>query len=112
MLYFDLSDIKSSLIVSYTSISVNYAKLSYILVCMKLPTLILSLFWADVIPRQVYVMSPDDAPKHTVIKIKDSEKGGPMGQRHCWYQCTVKGGREGKDIDAMSLAKVNDTSIE
>eukprot|EP00904_Undaria_pinnatifida_P008175 jgi/Undpi1/4488/HiC_scaffold_17.g07842.m1 len=56
-------------------------------------------------PRRVYVMSPDDAPKHTVIKIKDSEKGGPMGQRHCWYQCTVKGGREGKDIDAMSLAK-------
>ncbi|CAM9482093.1 unnamed protein product [Laminaria digitata] len=28
-----------------------------------------------------------------------------MGQRHCWYQCTVKGGREGKNIDAMSLAK-------
>lgn len=56
-------------------------------------------------PRRVYVTSPEDAPKHTVVKIKDTEKGGPMGQRHCWYQCTVKGGREGKDIDAMSLAK-------
>lgn len=54
----------------------------------------------------MYVTSPEDAPKHTVLKIKDTEKGGPMGQRHCWYQCTVKGGREGKDIDAMSLAKV------
>ncbi|CAM9821721.1 unnamed protein product [Pylaiella littoralis] len=56
-------------------------------------------------PRRVYVAAPEDAPKHTVIKIKDSEKGGPMGQRYCWYQCTVKGGREGKDIDAVSLAK-------
>eukprot|EP00752_Nemacystus_decipiens_P010757 g9574.t1 len=56
-------------------------------------------------PRRVYVNSPEDAPKHTVLKIKDEDKGGPMGQRYCWYQCTVKGGREGKDIDAMSLAK-------
>ncbi|CAN0287225.1 unnamed protein product, partial [Hapterophycus canaliculatus] len=54
---------------------------------------------------KVYVNGPEDAPKHTVLKIKDSEKGGPMGQRYCWYQCTVKGGREGKDIDAVSLAK-------
>lgn len=55
---------------------------------------------------KVYVINPEDAPKHTVLKIKDSDKGGPMGQRYCWYQCTVKGGREGKDIDAVSLAKV------
>lgn len=31
-----------------------------------------------------------------------------MGQRHCWYQFTVIGGRGGKDIDAVSLAKVNE----
>lgn len=55
---------------------------------------------------KVYVINPEDAPKHTVLKIKDKEKGGPVGQRYCWYQCTVKGGREGKDIDAVSLAKV------
>lgn len=52
------------------------------------------------------MINPEDAPKHTVLKIKDEDKGGPMGQRYCWYQCTVKGGREGKDIDAVSLAKV------
>jgi glutamine amidotransferase/cyclase len=23
----------------------------------------------------------------------------------CWYQCTVKGGREGRDIDAVTFAK-------
>ncbi|CAB1109039.1 unnamed protein product [Ectocarpus sp. CCAP 1310/34] len=60
-------------------------------------------------PRRVYVANPEDAPKHTVLKIKDSDKGGPMGQRYCWYQCTVKGGREGKDIDAVSLAKSCET---
>ena len=24
---------------------------------------------------------------------------------NCWYQCTIKGGREGRDVDAMELAK-------
>ncbi|MGV1099918.1 HisA/HisF-related TIM barrel protein [Thiovibrio sp. JS02] len=24
---------------------------------------------------------------------------------NCWYQCTVKGGREGRDVDALELAK-------
>lgn len=56
--------------------------------------------------HQVYVASADAAPKHTVLKIADKEKGGPNGERFCWYQCTVKGGREGRDIDAMALAKV------
>lgn len=54
----------------------------------------------------MYVASPDDAPKQTVIKIADKDKGGPGGERYAWYQCTVKGGREGKDIDAVTLAKV------
>ena len=31
---------------------------------------------------------------------------GQTGQRHCSYQCTVKGVGKGKDIDAMPLAKV------
>jgi hypothetical protein len=30
---------------------------------------------------------------------------GPNGERHCWYQCTIKGGREGRELDAMSLAR-------
>lgn len=48
----------------------------------------------------------DDAPKHTVLRIPEKDKGGPSGERFAWYQCTVKGGREGKDIDAIKLAKV------
>jgi glutamine amidotransferase/cyclase len=31
---------------------------------------------------------------------------GPAGERYCWYQCTVKGGREGRDLDAVTLAQV------
>lgn len=53
-------------------------------------------------PRKVYVNSPDEAKNHNVIK---SLEPGPNGEKYCWYQCTVKGGREGRDIDALSLAK-------
>ena len=53
-------------------------------------------------PRRVYVSSPE-AVKHTVI---ETAIPGPEGERWCWYQCTVKGGREGRDLDAVTLAKV------
>ena len=26
-----------------------------------------------------------------------------MGQRHCWWQCAVKGGRERNDVNAIPL---------
>ncbi|HIJ19762.1 MAG TPA: imidazole glycerol phosphate synthase subunit HisF [Deltaproteobacteria bacterium] len=53
-------------------------------------------------PRRVYVPSPD-AVKHHVISTKTP---GPEGERYCWYQCTVKGGREGRDLDAVTLARI------
>ena len=53
-------------------------------------------------PRRVYVQSPDDTT-HNTIKTKFP---GPDGEQYCWYQCTVKGGREGRDVDAMQLAQV------
>ncbi|MCI5166316.1 MAG: imidazole glycerol phosphate synthase subunit HisF, partial [Candidatus Electrothrix sp. GM3_4] len=53
-------------------------------------------------PRRVYVHAPDDTP-HPVIK---TEFPGANGEEYCWYQCTVKGGREGRDLDAVTLAKV------
>ena len=31
---------------------------------------------------------------------------GPGGERYCWYQCTIKGGREGREVDAVTLAQV------
>jgi glutamine amidotransferase/cyclase len=27
----------------------------------------------------------------------------PNGEEYCWYQCTVKGGREGRDLDVKQL---------
>ncbi len=56
-------------------------------------------------PRRVYVASPD-ATHHPVI---ETEAPGPRGERYCWYQCTVKGGREGRDVDAVTLARVCET---
>ena len=51
-------------------------------------------------PRRVYVKSPADTQRHT-IKTKFP---GPNGEEYCWYQCTIKGGREGRDVDALELA--------
>lgn len=53
-------------------------------------------------PRRVYVQRPE-AVSQVVI---ETARPGPKGERHCWYQCTVKGGREGRDIDAVTLAMV------
>jgi len=51
-------------------------------------------------PRRVYVDSPDQTPHATI----ETAIPGPRGQRYCWFQCTVKGGREGREVDAMTLA--------
>jgi len=53
-------------------------------------------------PRRVYVSSPEDV-RHHVIK---TDTKGPDGETYCWYQCTIKGGREGRDLDAVTLAQV------
>ncbi len=53
-------------------------------------------------PRRVYVDAPD-AVDHLVI---ETTVPGPNGEKYCWYQCTIKGGREGRDLDAVTLARV------
>ena len=53
-------------------------------------------------PRRVYVSSAEDSP-HQVIK---TDILGSNGEQYCWYQCTVRGGREGRDIDVVELATV------
>ncbi|MCF8111633.1 MAG: imidazole glycerol phosphate synthase subunit HisF [Desulfobacteraceae bacterium] len=52
-------------------------------------------------PRRVYVKSPDKE-KHHIIKTGIP---GPNGEAFCWFQCTVKGGREGRPVDAVTLAR-------
>jgi len=52
-------------------------------------------------PKRVYVASPDAVRHHTI----PTSIPGPNGEAHCWYQCTVKGGREARDLGAYELAK-------
>ena len=52
-------------------------------------------------PRRVYVHEPAQT-RHTVI---ETAVPGPKGERYCWYQCTVRGGREGRDLDVVQLVR-------
>lgn len=51
-------------------------------------------------PRRVYVADPSD----TKLKTVKTTIPGPSGEEYCWWQCTVKGGREGRDIGAYEVA--------
>ncbi|MFP4603551.1 MAG: imidazole glycerol phosphate synthase subunit HisF, partial [Halochromatium sp.] len=53
-------------------------------------------------PRRVYVHAPDATERPAI----ETAIPGPNGERFCWFQCTVKGGREGRDVDAVELARV------
>jgi glutamine amidotransferase/cyclase len=52
-------------------------------------------------PRRVYVPKPD-ATRHNIIK---SRIPGPRGEPYCWYACTIKGGRETRDMDVVELVQ-------
>lgn len=52
-------------------------------------------------PRRIYVRSPQDTTHHTVR----TATLGPEGEEYCWYQCTIKGGREGRDFDVIQLVQ-------
>ncbi|KAL8733174.1 MAG: hypothetical protein Q9181_003687 [Wetmoreana brouardii] len=52
-------------------------------------------------PKRVYVHSSSDT-EHRTIKTSHP---GPDGQIYCWYQCTVKGGRESVDLDVRQLVE-------
>ncbi|KAJ7523362.1 hypothetical protein O6H91_18G048600 [Diphasiastrum complanatum] len=52
-------------------------------------------------PRRIYIKGPNDVPFKT-IKVQTT---GPNDEEYAWYQCMVKGGREGRPIGAFELAK-------
>ncbi|ORY01057.1 hypothetical protein BCR34DRAFT_494202 [Clohesyomyces aquaticus] len=52
-------------------------------------------------PRRIYVASPSDTSHHTI----KTSKPGPNSEEYCWYQCTIKGGREGRDFDVRQLVQ-------
>ncbi|KAF7587576.1 Histidine biosynthesis bifunctional protein hisB [Aspergillus hancockii] len=51
-------------------------------------------------PKRVYVNSPEDTKHHTI----KTQYPSATGQSFCWYQCTIKGGREARDLDVRQLA--------
>ena len=57
-------------------------------------------------PRRVWVSDPSETT-HTTIK--SATKKGPNGEEHCWWQCTIKGGREGRDVDVVQLATISES---
>lgn len=61
-------------------------------------------------PKRVYLAESDDAaattnPNHVVVDLDTLGPVGPNDEKRCWYQCTVKGGRETRDICAVTVAK-------
>jgi len=53
-------------------------------------------------PKRVWVADPS-ATKHQVVKVTDGTRG-PQGEVYAWWQCTVMGGRETRDLGAVELA--------
>ncbi|KAL8868996.1 MAG: hypothetical protein Q9174_004603 [Haloplaca sp. 1 TL-2023] len=52
-------------------------------------------------PKRVYVSIGDDTEHNTI----ETSRPGPLNERFCWYQCTVKGGRESVDLDVQQLVQ-------
>ncbi|KAJ4302493.1 Histidine biosynthesis bifunctional protein hisB [Collariella sp. IMI 366227] len=52
-------------------------------------------------PKRVYVSKPD-ATRHATLKTRYP---GPKGEEYCWYACTIKGGRETRDLDVVELTQ-------
>jgi glutamine amidotransferase/cyclase len=52
-------------------------------------------------PKRVYVPK-QDATRHATVKTKTL---GHKGEEYCWYACTIKGGRETRDLDVVELTQ-------
>ena len=52
-------------------------------------------------PKRVYISKPMET-KHNTIQTKFP---GPNSEQYCWYACTIKGGRETRDMDVVELVK-------
>ncbi|KAJ3024417.1 UNVERIFIED_CONTAM: hypothetical protein HDU68_008184 [Siphonaria sp. JEL0065] len=53
-------------------------------------------------PKRVYVKNAEEARGHALVELSGKDVG-PNGETLCWYQCTVKGGRESRDLDVRQL---------
>jgi glutamine amidotransferase/cyclase len=59
-------------------------------------------------PKRIYVKTKEEVAAPKVVVELEADQAGPNGERLCWYQCTVKGGREARDICAVTVAKATE----
>ncbi|KAI4247546.1 MAG: hypothetical protein L6R40_001494 [Gallowayella cf. fulva] len=52
-------------------------------------------------PKRVYVRSSGETEHKTIRTVHQ----GPAHEEYCWYQCTMKGGRESTDLDVQQLVQ-------
>ncbi|SPN97320.1 probable bifunctional histidine biosynthesis protein hishf [Cephalotrichum gorgonifer] len=52
-------------------------------------------------PKRAYVADPSASSHHLI----ETSTPGPAGEKYCWYACTVKGGRETRDVDVVQLVQ-------
>lgn len=52
-------------------------------------------------PKRVFVANATDTTHHTLRTAQP----GPNGEMFCWYICTIKGGRETRDLDVVQLCQ-------
>ncbi|OLL23684.1 Imidazole glycerol phosphate synthase hisHF [Neolecta irregularis DAH-3] len=53
-------------------------------------------------PKRIYVSNPSITTHHTI----KTAFPGPNGEEYVWYECTVSGGRESRDIDVNQLSTI------
>jgi imidazole glycerol-phosphate synthase len=58
-------------------------------------------------PRRVFVDGPDSTTHHTIRTAfpEAPNNKNQTGRQWVWYQCTVSGGREGRDMDVRQLVR-------
>lgn len=52
-------------------------------------------------PKRVYVPKSEETKHNTILTAFP----GPNGEDRCWYACTIKGGRETRDMDVVELVQ-------
>jgi len=59
-------------------------------------------------PKRVYLSKQNKEcnTRHTVLELPQGQEG-PNGEKFCWYQCTIKGGREERNICAVTVARAS-----
>ncbi|ETN39637.1 imidazoleglycerol phosphate synthase, cyclase subunit [Cyphellophora europaea CBS 101466] len=53
-------------------------------------------------PKKVYIKNGEEAQTHHFVKSSETDV---EGRSLCWYACTIKGGRETRDLDVVQLVK-------